>query len=168
MKVKNTVMRMVVLVVCIGFIASLFGCGKRDKYILDGPGMENTNAWYSFSVSRSGDSYAQHNFHITMTWSDKGYIAKGTFINSANEEEEIILPKSACEAIDALKPGELPDLYNGETNTDNLEEIIILDASNVQIEVIYVDGHHLAKADEDDFSLKVYNIVAPYFEENFN
>ena len=63
--------RSVVILLCIATLLAIFGCKAKDKYILDGPGMVNHCAWDTFYVSRSGDSYAQHNFDITVTYSEK-------------------------------------------------------------------------------------------------
>lgn len=144
-------------------LGMLFGCNK-DKYMVDGPGMINPYVWEYFTVSRSGDSYAQHNFYITVSCSNNGYIVKGTLLNCEEEEEGILLPKSACEQIDALAPGDLPDVSNDTSDEINTDLPLPLDTPEVQIEVAYVDGRLLSKADKDDFSIKVYEIVSPYFE----
>ena len=147
-----------------GWLATLFGCNK-NKYILDGPGMENPDAWVTFSVSRSGDSYAQHNFHITVTDTADGYVVKGTLLNCEEEEEGILLPKSACRKIDALDPGGLPNVTQSISEESDIELPLPLDTPEIEIEVGYLDGRLLSKVDKDDFSLKVYEIVSPYFRE---
>ena len=48
---------------CVAVVVTLVGCGKA--HIVDGPGMINPASWDCFTVSRS-DSYAQHNFYITV------------------------------------------------------------------------------------------------------
>ena len=153
---------------CLTAIFSFFGCGKKDKYILDGPGMENTLNWDSFSVSRSGDSYAQHNFHITVKYDFDGYVVTGSFING-EVNEGIVLPKSACRKIDELQPQNLPDLIrkNLESNGD-IEEAIVLDVPEVKVEVAYTNGTLLQKVDENDFSIIVYQIIEPYLSEKFD
>ena len=159
--------RSVVILLCIATLLAIFGCKAKDKYILDGPGMVNPYAWDTFYVSRSGDSYAQHNFDITVTYSEKGYIVKGTFVNY-EEEAEVLLPRSACEQIDALNPGKLPDAVEVVPEESDAEAPFLLDAPQVEIGVGYVDGRHLSKVDQDDFSIEIYQIVAPYFEEKYN
>lgn len=143
--------RWVVCIMCISMLFALFGCGKGDRHILDGPGMENPRIWESFSISRS-DTYAPYNFHITVTYHEDGYITKVTTIDE--EEQEFVLPKSACCEIDKLNPQALPDVSN--------EELIIPDAPDVEIEVGYMDGTRIQKTDYDDFSMQVYKIVMPY------
>ena len=158
--------KLVVIFMCMSFLLSLFGCKAKDKYILDGPGMVNSYAWDSFDISRSGDSYAQHNFDITVSYSEKGYVVKGTLLGY-EESEGILLPKSACKQSDALDPGGLPDVTN-TISADDMEDVIILDAPDISIHVGYVDGRCLPKVDEDDFSIKVYEIVYPYFEDKYD
>lgn len=152
---------------CLGSILALFGCKKeKDPFILDGPGMENPYAWNSFDISRSGDSYAEHNFSITVINGEKGYIVKGTLLGY-EENEGILLPKDACRKIDALEPGHLPDVADTPL-PDDMEDVIILDAPDVSIHVAYLNGTLLEKVDEDSFSIEVYNIVLPYFREKYN
>lgn len=154
--------RLVVMVMLLAWLCALFGCNK-DKYILDGPGMVNSHAWDSFCVSRSGDSYAQHNFDICVKYADDGYVVTATLINSEGEES-VVLPKSACQQIDALDPAGLPDAVQSVPDESGEELPMPLDFPEVEIEVGYADGRLLRKVDQDDFSLKVYEIVAPYFE----
>ena len=154
--------RWVVMVLLFAWLAALFGC--KEKHILDGPGMVNLNAWDTFYVSRSGDSYAQHNFDICVKYADDGYVVTATLINSEGEES-VVLPKSACQQIDALDPAGLPDAVQSMPDESGEELPMPLDFPEVEIEVGYADGRLLRKVDQDDFSLKVYEIVAPYFEE---
>ena len=135
----------------------------REKYMIDGPGMVNTRMWDSFSVSRSGDSYAENNFCITVKYSEDGYIANGSFINT-DGEYSIELPRSAGKQIDELQPHNLPN-YISNTSFSQDEDLFILDAPDVDVEVTYTDGTLCKKIDEDDFSLKVYNIVRPHFKD---
>lgn len=171
----KSIFRLAVIIMCLGFIASLFGCKAKDKYILDGPGMINPSAWYTFAISRSCDSYAQHNFHITVSNEHEGLVVKGTLLDNDGTEYEdydgIILPKEACLAIENLNPAELPDFIFQETVTSSNsgdEELIILDAPEIEIEVGYADGRLLQKVDENNFSIEVYEIVLPYFRDKFN
>lgn len=159
--------RLAVIILCITSLLSLFGCKNKDRLIVDGPGMVNPFVWHSFSVTRT-DSYAQHNFHITVGYYDEdSYIVKGTLMDEDGTEYEdyqgIILPESACQKIDALQPQYLPDIY--DYVLENAEEPMPLDAPEILIEVAYADGRLLSKMDENDFSIKVYEIVLPYFKE---
>lgn len=155
--------RWAVCIMCISMLFSLFGCGKGDRFILDGPGMVNTRLWKSFSVSRSGDSYAQYNFAISVTYDEEGYIAN--VITLDGEEQEFVLPSAACCEIDKLNPHGLPDLQVQTPTEGGEEEPMILDAPSVQIEVTYNDGTITKKTDCDDFSIQVYRIVMPYSKD---
>ena len=110
----------------------------RDKYMIDGPGMVNTRMWDSFSVSRSGDSYAENNFCIIVKYSEDGYIANGSFINT-DGEYSIELPRSAGKQIDELQPHNLPN-YISNTSFSQDEDLFILDAPDVDVEVTYTNG----------------------------
>lgn len=138
----------------------------KDKHVLDGPGMENTVFWDSFSISRT-DSYAQHNFQISVKYYEDRYVVTGILRDEDGTEYdgEVELPEEARIQIDKLLPHTLPDVIPVESGDDDL---IVLDAPEVQIEVAYTDGTLWQKVDENDFSLQVYEIVLPYFEEKFN
>ena len=134
--------------------------------MLDGPGMINPYAWNGFDVTRSGDSYAQHNFHISIKESADGYVVTGT-VDGYCEEEGILLSESDSAKIDDLDVGYLPDIaVKIASESDGLA--IPLDEPEVTIHVAYTDGRLLEKVDEDSFSIKVYEIVQPYFEEKYN
>ena len=138
----------------------------KDKHILDGPGMENTVFWDSFSISRT-DSYAQHNFQISVKYYEDRYVVTGILRDEDGTEYdgEVELPEEARIQIDKLLPHTLPDVIPVESGDDDL---IVLDAPEVQIEVAYTDGTLWQKVDENDFSLQVYEIVLPHFREKFN
>ncbi len=143
---------------CLATLRSLFGFKTVDT-----PGMEN---WESFSVSRS-DSYAQHNFYISVKRHKSRYVVRGALRDDDGTEYEenkgIVLPRKACVKIDALQPQNLPNVTaSGEISPD--EDLIVLDAPEVQVEVAYTDGMLNLKVDEDNFSIRVYRIVMPYFK----
>jgi hypothetical protein len=130
---------------------------------VDVPEMEN---WESFSVSRS-DSYAQHNFYISVKRHKSKLVVTGLLRGDDGTEYEenrgIVLPRKACVKIDALQPNNLPDVTaSGEISPD--EDLIVLDVPEVQVEVVYPDGTLNPKVDADDFSIRVYQIVLPYFK----
>ena len=163
--------RLAVIVVCISALLSLLGCKKKDNIEPTGMEVGNVLAWDSFSVSRSCDSYAQHNFCITVKCYADGYVVKGTLIN-CEEEEGVVLPRSACRKIDSLQPQNLPDAVfkateNAPVDEDIIFDGILLDAPTIEVLVEYTDGTLHSKVDEDNFSIKVYEIVEPYFTEKF-
>ena len=167
--------KLVVLILCGSLLAALFGGGKKDKYILDGPGMINPASWESFTVSRS-DSYAQHNFYIKVEVRNEGLVVTGEVRGEDGtiyeEEDGILLPEDASLAIHALMPAMLPVQQPAEDSDagdllfpDGLEA---LDMPDVSIEVVCSDGRILQCADEDDFSIMVYEIVMPHFASKYN
>jgi hypothetical protein len=151
---------------CISALLSLFGCGKKDKFILDGPDMVNMAVWDSFNISRYGDSMANQNFHITVNYHDDGYILTGEVLGF-EETEGIVLSKEDCRKIDELKPHLLPDVTENEEQSE-MEDVMILDAASVEIEVVYRNGTSHKKVDENDFSMCIFNIAEPYFIKKFN
>ena len=160
------------VVLCIA-LCMLAGCTEQtgnkpfNKWeVLDGPGMECTLFWDSFSISRT-DSYAQHNFQISVKYYEDRYVVTGILRDEDGTEYdgEVELPEEARIQIDKLLPHTLPDVIHQNTAG---EDLIVLDAPEVQIEVAYTDGTLRQKVDEDDFSIRVYQIVLPCFREAFN
>ena len=148
-------------------IASFLNRFKRKAK--DGPvcgGSREMAGWDSFSISRS-DSYAEHNFHISVKYHTDGYIVKGIFLGY-EDERCIVLPKSACQKIDELQPQSLPNVVCNRVEDDFFDEMIILDAPEVNVEVAYTNGTLLPKVDKDDFSIQVYQIVWPYFAKKYH
>jgi hypothetical protein len=142
----------------------------KKSFMVDGPGMENTHCWDSFCVARS-DSYAQHNFHITVQCHERGCVVRGILRDhdgtEYNDERDIVLPEEACRKIYALQPHNLCDLKHNLPEQTDEEDCIALDMPEVHIEVGYSDGTQQEKRDEDQFSIKVYEIVLPYFRKKF-
>ena len=151
---------------CAAVIVVLSGCCK--DHLVDGPGMINPASWDSFSVSRS-DSYAQHIFYIQVEVRNEGLFVTGEVRGDDGsiyeETEGILLSDEEADALYALKPAQLPDCV--PNSGDPLDGVEILDAPLVSIEVLCTDGRTLEKVDEDDFSLKVYQIVLPCFQRKY-
>ena len=164
--------RLVVLFMCGAFLAALFGCGKgkKDRYILDGPGMINHPGWDSVTISRS-DSYAQHNFYIKLVKTGDGLVVTGELRREDGtvcvEEEGILLPIPEADRIYALEPMMLPDCKESPDEGNGLfpEGVEVLDMAQVRIEVLSTNGRVLNKVDSDSFSIQVYEIVMPFFKE---
>ena len=159
---------------CLGILLSLFGC-KKDKYILDGPGMVNPDVFDKITVSRYGYSEAQLNFNLELTITDDGWFINGDVcrVSGVYEPEDAIpIPANMQFAIMSLGPNLLPNVTPTETTTDEdsiiLDGTEVLDQGNVDIEIIYTDGKRVKKVDKDDFSLALYNIVLPLFEKKYN
>ena len=49
--------------------------------------------------------------------------------------------------------------------TDELDDILILDAPTIALHVIYLDGTVQEKAMQEDFSIELYKRFLPYFEK---
>lgn len=156
--------RWTVVMLCASFLMNLFGCGKR--HIQDGPGMINPASWDSLTVSRS-DSYAQHNFYIKIEACNEGLFVTGELRGDDGtlyiDEEGILLSRKDADRIYALNPALLPDCPPDTTESSDSDFAFALDQSSVEIEVVCTDGRILEKADEGDFSLKVYEIVKSCF-----
>ena len=160
--------RWAVMLMCLAALASLFGCTVKKPPTVDGPGMENTGYWVSFTVSRV-DSYAQHNFCITVEERGDGCVVTGTLRDDDGTEYEetegIPLPEAVRMQLDKLQPhnltgkGVYPDDPNGP---------VALDVPLVSIQVVTADGAQLEKLDDNDFSLDVYQLVLPLFREKYN
>lgn len=166
MKVKKMV---VILMICT-ILSLLFGCKEPEPFMLDGPGMINPASWDSFIVSRQ-DNIAQNNFSINVVDGNDGLVVTGELCGSDGkvytEEVGILLPPEEAAEIFALEPGLLKDQQ--ELSESEIAELFpdgteILDDSKVEIVVYLTDGSILKKVDEDSFSIKVYEIVRPCFE----
>ena len=160
--------RWAVILMCLATLLSLFGCTIKKPHMVDGPDMENTDYWVSFTVSRV-DSYAQHNFSITVEETAEGYVVTGTVRDDDGTEYEetegFILDEQTLIRLQQLRPHKLPDVV---PYPDQPDAPVALDAPLVHIEVVCADGARLEKVDENDFSIKVYQLLLPCFREKFN
>ena len=159
------VIRLALFVGAATCIFSFFGC--RNKHILDGPGMVNDLSWKAFTIYR-GDSYAQHNFSFTVERTEKGYLLTGVCRGAYGDEydvgEGVLLSAKDIQYLRTLNLGDLPDAV--PASPDELEEIIILDATTITLHVTYPDGTVQEKAMREDFSIELYKRFLPYFEKN--
>lgn len=156
----------------VALVASLAAVmfGGCEQHILDGPGMINPASWDSFTVSRN-DSIAQYNFCITVEQRNEGLFVLGEFRGEDGsefvEEDGMLIPAKEAGLIYELEPALLPDVQQDTTETWDEElfpdGMMVLDESSVEIEVVCTDGRILEKIDEDNFSIKVYQIVSSCF-----
>lgn len=58
-------------------------------------------------------------------------------------------------------------MVSNKGESDILDDVMILDAPEVKVEVAYTNGTLLPKVDENDFSIRVYQIVWPYFVKKY-
>ena len=157
-----------VMLMCLAALASLFGCTVKNPPTVDGPGMENTDYWVSFTVSRV-DSYAQHNFCITVEETAEGYVVTGNVRDDDGTEYEetegFILDEQTLIRLQQLRPHKLPDVV---PYPDQPDAPVALDAPLVNIQVVCANGTRLEKVDENDFSIGVYQLLLPGFREKSN
>ena len=163
----KTAKKLVVLVMCIGFLSSLFGCKKN---VVDGPGMVNNLYWESFELSRS-DSYSQYNFAFMLESSNNCYLLKGECrdeegniyesydgIKISNSKAEKL---RNCFELDNL-PDVLPDKTDEASSTGD-EELFVLDSTIVELILKYPDGSVKEKAITTELSIEIYEQLLPYF-----
>ena len=157
--------RWAVILMCLAALLSFFGCTVKKPHMVDGPGMENTDYWVSFTVSRS-DSYAQHNFSITVEETADGYAVSGTLRDDDgteySQQSPVPIPVELYTKLQQLRPDRLTDVT---ACPDDPDGAVALDAPQVYIEVVYSTGTRREKADNNDFSLEVYQLVLPFFRE---
>lgn len=162
----KTMKRLVLCLMCISVLLSLFGCGKKDRFILDGPGMVNVAAWKKLELSRS-DSYAQFNFNFTLEQTDFSYTVSG----ECRDEDGTVyeLESGICELSHTdytyFKDMKLDSLENFKSYSSDLEAEV-LDASDYSLILTYSDGESYKKSMDINITLDFYNRLLPYFIKN--
>lgn len=155
--------KVLVLLMCISFLFSLFGCGK--KHVLDGPGMVNTLVWESFELSRS-DSYYPHNFWFSLTVDNGFYLLTGECAdkegNTYEAKEGIRLSNEEAEALRRFNLEKLPD----KSEPTDEELILPLDAPAIRLTLIFADGSKTEKSVDGDTAIEIYEELLPYFINN--
>lgn len=163
MKIK----RLVVLILCGAFLAALFGCGNKDRHILDGPGMERNTAWDAFTVSRT-DSNSLYIFWFTVEQTETAYMLTGECRDEDGcaytvtegmelSAEDAIYVQNLCVAD---RQDILPDDGFGG------EELILMDAPDFSLILHCTDGSDCKKAITSDETIEMYNRFLPYFKNN--
>ena len=155
-----------VILMCLSFLSALFGCKKKQQYILDGPGMVNVPKWASFTVSRS-DSYAQHNFWFTVTDDGANPTVTGECRdqdgNIYENEEGIPISFDTVADLRFMKLDELPTYVE---SPPPFPDVTILDESSVSLSLVYTEKWTEKKSGADDLSLQIYKLLLPYFTKN--
>lgn len=172
MKIK----RLAVLLLCFSFLLSLFGCGKGDRFILDGPGMVNPYAnqppaaWDGFTVTQSA-SFSQYNFWFTVERKDGGLVLSGECQDEEGEYlqiEGVQLFVADAAYIEELGLGELQD-DTPDSDGIMIDGILIeepLDAPSVNLTLHCPDGSNLKKQFGSDGAMELYYRFLPYFKNN--
>jgi hypothetical protein len=147
------------IVAVVSFGSSLQGC---NRHILDGPGMVNDLTWTEFTLSRS-DSYAQYNFWITVVRTDNAFLLTGEVWN----EEGYLVHLEDGKALSADDILYLRSLHLGDladwTPSDSEDDMIILDAPSISLELVCPDGTRQHKNIGDELSFEIYRRFLPYF-----
>lgn len=120
-------LRWTVILMCLATLLSLFGCNK-DKYILDGPGMERVLGWKSFTISRCTEMYDPI-YSYTVKYDSttcEAYLYSGT----VEEQAGIRLESQTVNALFDLKLLDLPD--EGSV-TGNFLCLSVVDENGTQI-----------------------------------
>ena len=160
----NILKRMVVIIMCLGFLSSLFGC-KPDKTPTDnGNTTEAVNTterigmeWKMISVSRRcmDNSYS---FSLSVSKKDGVYILTGDCHdddgNPYENEEGIVLSDETVKRLLELDLGALPDYK------ESALEGMVLDGDMTSFTVIYEDGTISRK--EEIYLNEVYTMLRAY------
>ena len=158
--------RWVVIGMCMAFLLSLFRCNK-DKYILDGPGMER-ELWQEFTISQTSDEYNQ-NFSYTVKYDeteDKGYL----YMEVPHETKGYPVLKSI--ELDSDTVNELINLnilsFTDEPKESNELEAEILDGTFLRFSVTDSSGNVFKKVISNEAEQKILTLITPYVQKIIN
>ena len=148
--------RLVVLVMCFGWLLTLLGCGTQKPQMLDGPGMEYQCPWTAFTLS--GVDYW---FQVTET--DTEALVTGSCRDQDGRicESETGIPISA-EDLWKLRWLDLHTLEDAREFQEDPEHV--LDGSKVTLTLTLPNGQVVAKNASLMLSLEIYEILLPYFK----
>lgn len=134
---------------CISALLSLFGCGKKDIFILDGPGMVYTPELAGFNLTNTKDGYS---FEYSID--DVGQASVKGNINSQHPvlDAVTVSPKTKQD-IDALHL-ELLD------NSDDS------DSSDLVLELLLTSGNTVKKQVTTATCQQIYDILFTYLINN--
>lgn len=157
-------LRLAVLIMCMAWLLSLFGCGKKKTQMLDGPGMEYVPRWTEFTLSRS-DSYAQYNFSFTVTEGDTEAFVSGVCRDEDGNEYDVETGIVITgDTLWTLRRINLEQLQEEEPWPEDLEQP--LDMENVKLTIVLSDGTVEKKNVSSSLSLEIYKLLLPYFINN--
>ena len=141
-------------------LLSLFGCFKKEMFILDGPGMAREVTWTEFTFSQQSDVYEQ-NYSLTVkrhAETDDFYLYVYTIATGGDEPNAI-----------KLKDKTVSQLYNmnflalSEEEPNPLEGEI-LDGSFSSFQVIDENGTEYKKALPYAMENELKQLLLPYCE----
>lgn len=149
---KKQLFRWAVMGMCLAALLSLLGCNK-NKFILDGPGMERVVGWKSFTISRCSERY-EPIYSYTVVYdsaSCKAYLYCGTY----RETEERTGIQLESHTINALFNLELLALPDEAAVTGNFLSLAVVDENGLQI------PKKLSTAKEAE----ILALIRPYVDE---
>ena len=145
-------MRLVVLMMCIAWLASLFGCGKEKPHMLDGPGMERV-LWSAFTISRCTVQF-ETVYNYTVKYDDSSDKAE-LYVKACEGET---LEKSIQldgQTVSALFNLDLMSLPNAEP----------LDGTVFGLSVTDFDGRVHSKDLSNAMEQEILVLIMPYVNE---
>ena len=154
------------LIFCYCAVFAFCGC---KHHMDDGPGMEYMPGWSEFEVSRT-DSFAQYNFYFRVIDGEHpSMIGECVSENGENYSEENGIELSDetiwelyrlnLEQLETFSPEEYAEIFGDE------EAQILLDDSGISLSITLPDGTVEEKNISSDLSLRIYEILLPYFKK---
>lgn len=154
--------RLAVMVMLLAWLCALFGCNK-DKYILDGPGMER-QLFQEFTISQNSDVY-EDNFAYTVTKEADTYYLSYEYFDYENkvpDERKIPLKNKTVNELLTLNLLSLPDVQPVD---DSSEEEMILDGTWAKLTVVDKAGNRHEKSVSAATVDEIRSLLAPYVKD---
>lgn len=159
--------RWAVFMMCISVLLSLFGCEKRDKHILDGPGMVYEPKLDGFSLSRTS-TIARDRFDFEYKADPFGdrtlichFTTKGMDYIEV-EDPPLTVTEELHKEILALELEKLPNVVPPE-GVEEMEPV--LDDGTTELTVTYTSGATVKKTVTGELVQKLFDILANYVIE---
>ncbi len=151
------------LLLCLGIGMLLVACGKKSKYMVDGPDMAYVPQWSEFILSRN-DSSIQYSFWFKVTEQEDTVLVIGE-CNDENgneyvDENGIELSE---ETIWQLRWMNLDKLETAVEWPEDLE--MPLDSSEIRLTLVLSNGDVVEKNVSSDLSFQIYDLLLPYFKK---
>ena len=149
---KKRCLRWAVIGMCLAAFLSLFGCNK-EKYILDGPGMER-ELWQEFTISRCSEVY-EPIYSYTVKYDDvssRAYLYIGEY-DEAKEQSSIQLKSQTINDLINLRILALPE--EGSI-TGNFLALSVVDSN----------GKRLHKSVSAAVEKEILSLIEPYVDSS--
>ncbi|MBR4868250.1 MAG: hypothetical protein IKU10_03755 [Clostridia bacterium] len=151
--------RYICFAVAVLCLLMLFGCGKSDPFILDGPNMERDLGWTEFTLSSQSDVYEQ-NFSLTVTMNEQATrcdLLVYTIATGGDDPQPIPLQSKT---VDRLLAMNLEDL---EDKPPVSNEELILDGTTHRLEVVDKNGVTHEKVITQNLFDQINQLLTPYY-----